>query len=136
MSKRRSLTEESDKVELNISPLIDMVFILLIFFIVTTVFVEEEGLDVNKPQPSSENLTENETLMFHITRNGEVYFENQKIGISGVRSTVRNRMQRENLPVILEVEADAPSGIMVRVMDEVKVANEDAAISINVAAEQ
>jgi len=136
MSKRRSLTGESDKVELNISPLIDMVFILLIFFIVTTVFVEEEGLDVNKPQPSSESMTENETVMFKITRNGEVFFEGQKIGLSGVGRTVRNQMQREHLPVILEVEADAPSGIMVRVMDEVKVASPEAAISINAAAEQ
>ena len=53
MSNRRSISAGEESTEVNISPLIDMVFILLIFFIVTTVFVEEEGLDVNKPQPSA-----------------------------------------------------------------------------------
>lgn len=135
MSQRRSLAGETENTDINISPMIDMVFILLIFFIVTTVFVEEEGLGVNKPQPSNQTNMENETISFLITKGGQVFYNDRDIGLSGVRATVRNGMQREMVPVILEVESEAPSGLMVRVMDEVKVAEPDAAISINTAAE-
>jgi len=131
MSNRRSLSGGDDKIDINISPMIDMVFILLIFFIVTTVFVEEEGLDVNKPSPGGQSNLDNETLVLHITKNGAVMFEGREIGLSGVRATVRNKMQREVLPLILEVEMEAPSGIMIRVMDEAKFAQPQVSISIN-----
>ena len=51
--RRNLASEESDNVEINLSPMIDMVFILLIFFIVTTVFVEETGVEVNKPEAAA-----------------------------------------------------------------------------------
>ena len=53
MRARRSINEVEEVSEINVSPLIDMVFILLIFFIVTTVFVEETGVEVDKPQSAS-----------------------------------------------------------------------------------
>ena len=129
MSKRRRLKGADDKIELNISPLIDMVFILLIFFIVTTVFVEEEGLDVQKPQPGGSATEESNMIVFLINNNGRVFFEGQDIGVGGVRAAVRRATQKEKPPVIIEVENAAPSGIMVRVMDEARVA-EAVAISI------
>ncbi len=135
MSNRRSISAGEESTEVNISPLIDMVFILLIFFIVTTVFVEEEGLDVNKPQPSAATSLDNETVVFFVNKAGQVFYEDREVGLSGVRATVRNAMQKKDLPVIIEVAAEAPSGVMVSVMDEVKVAEPDVAISINQAAE-
>ncbi len=131
MSHRRSISGGDEGIDINISPMIDMVFILLIFFIVTTVFVEEEGLDVNKPSPGGSTDLDNETVVFRITKGGSVIYEGKEIGLSGVRATVRNKMQREVLPLILEVEPEAPSGIMVRVMDEAKFAQPEVAISIN-----
>ncbi len=131
MGHRRNITGGNEGIDINISPMIDMVFILLIFFIVTTVFVEEEGLDVNKPSPGGANNLDNETVVFHITKSGSVLYEGKEIGLSGVRATVRNKMQREVLPLILEVESEAPSGLMVRVMDEAKFAKPKVAISIN-----
>ena len=72
--KRRfsGISEGSD--EINISPLIDMVFILLIFFIVTTVFVEETGVEVNKPQASSAQDLEKNSILIAITANGKVVY--------------------------------------------------------------
>ena len=129
MSKRRKLKVSDDKVELNISPLIDMVFILLIFFIVTTVFVEEEGLDVQKPQPGGSATEESNMVVFLIDNNGRVFFEGLDIGVGGVRAAVRRSTGKEKPPIIVEVENSAPSGIMVRVMDEARIA-EASAISI------
>ncbi len=131
MSNRRNISGGDENIDINISPMIDMVFILLIFFIVTTVFVEEEGLDVNKPSPGGQNNLDNETVVLHITKSGSILYGGKEIGLSGVRATIRNKMQREILPLILEVEPEAPSGIMVRVMDEAKFARPDVAISIN-----
>ena len=106
-----------------------MVFILLIFFIVTTVFVEEEGLRASTPgiNPGEGDL---ETVTFIVSSHGEVFADGREIGLAGVRATVRNKMQGDLLPVVVKVEPEAPSGIMVRVMDEVKIAKPDAAISV------
>lgn len=129
MAAHRKQTSDSGTADLNISPLIDMVFILLIFFIVTTVFVEETGLKITKPTIDGKK-TDAETVTFRITGQGQVFFEGTDIGLSSVRATVRNAMQKELLPVIIQVENEAPSGVAVRVMDEVKVAKPDAQISL------
>ena len=126
MSKRRGLKGADDNVELNISPLIDMVFILLIFFIVTTVFVEEEGLDVQKPQPGGRATDESNMIVFLVNNNGRVLFEGRDIGVGGVRAAVRRETRKEKPPIIVEVENAAPSGIMVRVMDEARIAGAEA----------
>ena len=113
---------------MNISPLIDMVFILLIFYIVTAVLVKEVGLDVSKPEegPGKDKVVVN----LRVTARGDVFTDNVNIGISGVRAAVRNKMQRETLPVIIEVAFEVPAGTTVRVMDEVKSVKPDALISL------
>jgi len=106
--------------DINISPLIDMVFILLIFFIVTTVFVEEKGMAVNKPSPVSANNLDKDTIVFQLTGNGQVLHEEKDVGIGGVRAKVRQKNAREQLPVIINVEQGALAGLVVRVIDESK----------------
>ncbi len=66
------------QVEVNMSPLIDCVFLLLIFFIVTTVFVEETGVDVNKPQAASARDLEKNSLMFALTADGSIVYGGRK----------------------------------------------------------
>lgn len=112
---------------MNISPLIDMVFILLIFFIVTTVFVDEQGLGVNKPEPTAEaKAMENETIVFTVLNSGQIYFGKNEIGINAVRAKVLELSRQEKLPVIIEVDNAAPSGTMVRIMDEATLAGAEA----------
>ena len=120
MRTRRSFAEQSDVTDINISPLIDMVFILLIFFIVTTVFVEESGLGVNKPAPASTNLLDKKTIVLSVTGTGQVLFEGMNIGVNGVRSKVRQLTQKEKIPVVINVEKGSVAGLVVRVIDEAK----------------
>ncbi len=130
MSLRKTNKPDQDRIDVNISPMIDMVFILLIFFIVTTVFVEEKGLRANNLGLDGDpSLTEQIKLL--VSSQGQIYSEGREIGLGGVRATVRNRMQRDLLPVLVEVESGAPSGIMVRVMDEVKIAEPRAAVTLS-----
>lgn len=126
MTKRYSLTsDDRDVAELNISPLIDMVFILLIFFIVTTVFVEEPGVDILKPPAlTSRDLSKN-SILIAVTNTNDVVYGGQNIGIAGVRSVVRRLTLKEPTPVILLVDEYSAAGVVVRVIDESKIGGAD-----------
>jgi biopolymer transport protein ExbD len=106
--------------EINISPLIDMVFILLIFFIVTTTFVEETGVEVDKPEAAASLALEKQSIMIAITSENKVIYGGQEIGLSGVRSVVRRLTKSEDSPVIIQVDKAVSSEMLVRVIDESK----------------
>jgi biopolymer transport protein ExbD len=114
----------------NLSPLIDVVFILLIFFIVTTVFIKETGVEVDKPQAVSTEQLENELILIAITSDGEVVFDRSNIGIAGVRSTVSALLQIQERPVVIQADRAVTTDLLVRVMDEAKLAGAE---TINIA---
>jgi biopolymer transport protein ExbD len=133
MRYRRSLAEGEEVSEINISPLIDMVFILLLFFIVTTTFIEETGVEVDKPQAASAIQLEKNSILIAITAKGQVVHGGREIGVSGVRPLVRRLTQKENVPVVIQVDENASAGIVVRVIDESKLGG---ARNVSLAAEQ
>ncbi len=122
MGRFSSSTEENTDVAVDISPLIDCVFILLIFFIVTTTFVEETGVEVDKPQAASSVQLEKTSIMIAITQNGEIVYGGNEIGISGIRPLVKRMIQKEEVPVIIQADQNVKSGLLVRVIDEAKLA--------------
>ncbi len=110
--------------DINISPLIDMVFILLIFFIVTTVFVEEEGMATNTPDPAPVEDPpddEKEKLTLLIKSNGEVFSKfgavQKNIGLGGVRAIIQQEMQQEVYPILINVEKESHVSTYVTVHD-------------------
>lgn len=118
MRYRRSISDTEELGEINVSPLIDMVFILLIFFIVTTTFVEETGVDVNKPQAASAVQLDKNSILLAITQQGQVVYGGREIGLGGVRPLVKRLTDREKLPVIVQVDRNAMAGVLTRVIDE------------------
>lgn len=109
--------------EVNISPLIDVVFILLIFFIVTTVFVQESGVEVNKPSAISVEDLQKDAILIAVTSSGEVYQGGRSIGADGVRSVVSAMLETDpTLPVIIQGDTDANLGVTVKVIDAAKLA--------------
>jgi len=120
MKFRKSITEAEEISDINISPLIDMVFILLIFFIVTTTFVEETGVEVDKPKAASAVQLEKNSVLLAVTAKGQVVYGGREIGIGGVRALVRRMTQKEDVPVIIQVDQAANAGLVVRVIDESK----------------
>lgn len=115
---------------IDISPLIDCVFILLIFFIVTTTFVEETGVEVDKPQAASAVRLEKNSILIALTDKGEVVYGGREIGVSGVRPLVKRMLQKEDVPVIIQADSAAQSGLLVRIIDEAKLAG---ALKVSVA---
>ncbi|MFA5087685.1 MAG: biopolymer transporter ExbD [Candidatus Omnitrophota bacterium] len=123
MGRFRELAAESTNGEgIDLSPLIDCVFILLIFFIVTTTFVEETGVEVDKPQAASSVRLEKTSILIALTAKGEVVYGGREIGISGIQPLVKRMLQKEEVPVIIQADTAAQSGMLVRVIDEAKLA--------------
>ena len=131
-SKAGRLKKGEDRTDINISPMIDMVFILLIFFIVTTVFVDERGLGVDKPTPQPEQPQETETdpIMFRITATGQIIHDDVNIPLSRVESITRVVRSQADVPVILQVERAARSGLMIQVMDSARRADPDIKVTV------
>ena len=119
---RESSSDDGADGGIDMSPMIDCVFILLIFFIVTTTFVEETGIEVDKPQAASSVRLEKTSILIALTANGAVVYGGREIGMSGVQPLVRRMLQKEDVPVIVQADAAAPSGLLVRVIDEAKLA--------------
>jgi biopolymer transport protein ExbD len=114
--------EETSEAGVDISPLIDCVFILLIFFIVTTTFVEETGVEVDKPQAASSVQLKKNSILLAITENGAVVYGGREIGVGGVRPLVKRTLAKEDVPVIIQADRSVQSGLLVRVVDEAKLA--------------
>lgn len=112
--------EDSTDSSIDISPLIDCVFILLIFFIVTTTFVEETGVEVDKPQAASANRLEKNSILIALTADGKVVYGGREIGVSGVRPLVKRILRKEEVPVIVQADTNAQTGRLVRIIDEAK----------------
>ncbi len=120
--------------EINVSPLIDIVFILLIFFIVTTVFVEETGVEVRRPQAASASQLEKQSILIAITADGTVIHGGNEIGVRGVRGVVKRLLkQKKDQPVIVQGDKAATLDIYSKVHDQAALAG---ALRINMATRQ
>jgi biopolymer transport protein ExbD len=118
---RPSISAESDvETEINLSPMIDCIFILLIFFIVTTVFVEEPGIDVFKPHAVTDEDLEKNSIIIAISEDNKVVYGGKEVGISGVGARVRALLNKDELPVIIQADARAEHGVFSDVWSEVK----------------
>ncbi len=122
-----------DDTEINITPMLDIVFIMLIFFIVTTSFVKESGIDVSRPTANTATQKTKGNIMIAIRENGEVWMNKRQVEVDSVRANVE-KMHAENPEGSVVIIADKASqtGILVSVMDQVKSAGVDA---ISVAAQ-
>lgn len=117
--KNRKSAEEEAMVEVNISPLIDVVFILLIFFIVTAVFVKESGIEVIRPKATSAEQLEMASTFVAIDENGQLYYAGEKISLNEVRHIVQ---KNEGRAVVVQVDERAASKVLIQVIDEARIA--------------
>ncbi|KZN48542.1 ExbD/TolR family protein [Pseudoalteromonas luteoviolacea] len=114
--------EQEKSNEIDLAPLLDVVFILLIFFIVTTVFVKETGVEINKPTAvSSENLEKN-VFLLAVTGDGQVVYGGTNIGINGIRSTLEHLNRKESRPLIIQADKSVTTEVLVQVIDQAKLA--------------
>jgi biopolymer transport protein ExbD len=117
---RRALTAQA---EIQMTPLIDMVFILLIFFVVTTSFVSETGLDIQRPQSSSSETLSHENVPVAIDANGRITVDGQRVGPLSIRPILQKKLRMQpELAVVLVADKTISVDRVVRVMDEIRAA--------------
>ncbi|MBC3764775.1 ExbD/TolR family protein [Neptunicella marina] len=114
--------EQQQQNGIDMSPLLDVVFILLIFFIVTTVFVRETGVEVDKPQSITAQQLEQTVILLAITDDGQVYYDGNNIGVAGIRGTLEQLLQTDDRPVVIQTDKNVAAQQLVEVIDEVKLA--------------
>ncbi len=110
---------EDDENEINLTPMLDVVFIMLIFFIVTASFIREAGIDVNRPDAPQTNVqTENENILVQITNNDEIWIDRRLIDPRAVRANIE-RLHAENPQgsVVIQAERASTNKMLVTVMD-------------------
>lgn len=113
----RSLNDDSDEaVTIDLSSMIDCVFILLIFFIVSTVFVEETGVTVNKPDVSGASALEKNSILLAVTSEDKVYYAGESVGVQGIIGKIKPLLvETPDMPVIIQGDKDSSHGIVQQV---------------------
>ena len=109
--------------QIGIAPLIDMVFILLIFFLVTTSFVRETGITVNKPVAVSAQTLEKQSILVAITQRGTIHINERQVDLRSLGGMIRKALRRSpNRPVVIVADRKANTGRVVDVIDRCKLA--------------
>ena len=122
MRKRRRGADQ-DESEVNLTPMLDVVFIMLIFFIVTASFVKESGIDVSRPDAATAERKERGNILVAITENGQIWINKRQIDPRAVRANIE-RMHAENPQgaVVIQADEHSENGLLVQVMDAARLA--------------
>ena len=129
--KRQRNTEESD---IDITPMMDVVFIMLIFFIVTATFVKESGIDVTRPDAQTATRQNRVGILVAINEYNEIWINRREVDINAVRANIE-RLHAENPQggAVIQADKNAQTGTLVEVMDQIRLAGVQA---ISIAAEE
>jgi len=112
-----------DSAGIDIAPMLDMVFILLIFFVVTSSFVRETGVDVNKPKASSAEELARESILIGISREGTIHINESQVDLRTLRSVLRQMVaEKPDRAAVIVADREAPGGKIVDVLDECNIA--------------
>ncbi|MDY6903549.1 MAG: biopolymer transporter ExbD [Thermodesulfobacteriota bacterium] len=112
-----------ETVDLNITPLIDMVFILLIFFLVNTSFVKETGVEVSRPTAATATTRETASILIAVDEKNRVFMEHQEIDVRAVRANVERALaENPESSVIVVADKGSDTGVAIDVMDGCRMA--------------
>jgi biopolymer transport protein ExbD len=131
---RRKRSARTDDTTVDLTPMLDVVFILLIFFIVTASFVKEAGLEVNRQYASSAEPQDTGNILIAISPEGDVWIDKRRVDVRAVRANIE-RLHAENPQgaVVVQADKDSKNGVLVQVLDAARQAGvEDVSIAAEV----
>ncbi len=125
---------DEDSSAINLTPMLDVVFIMLIFFIVTATFVKESGIDVTRPDAETAVKQNRVAILIAIRDNNEIWINRRKVDLASVRANVE-KLHAENPQggAVIQADRQAETGVLVEIMDQVRLAGVGA---ISIAAEE
>ena len=129
-----SLLNEEEENQIDLTPMLDVVFIMLIFFIVTSTFVKESGVDVSRPNADTAVVTESNSIQIGITSSNQIFMDKRQIDKRAVRANVeRGLAENAGAAVIIVADADSKTETLIEVMDQSRLAG---ATTVSVAADE
>ncbi|SDO65903.1 outer membrane transport energization protein ExbD (TC 2.C.1.1.1) [Halomonas shengliensis] len=117
--RRMTVAEAGDAGEVNLTPMLDVVFIMLIFFIVTTSFIKESGVEIQRPESSAAAPQPDAQLMVAITPEGAVWVDGEPVDAHRVGDEVAALVSGEG-GVVIQADRDATTGLLIEVMDRIR----------------
>lgn len=117
----RKADEES---EIDLTPMLDVVFIMLIFFIVTASFLKEAGIEVTRPESQTNEESENENMLFQVTSNNEIWFDGRRIDVRSVRANIeRAHAENPQAAVVISANENSDAETFLAITDAAREAN-------------
>lgn len=119
----KMLQEQEESEEINMTPMLDVVFILLIFFIVTASFVKEAGIEVNRPEAATAVKKERANILVAISDKGEIWINKRRIDVRALQANIE-RLKAENPQgtVVIQADKKATTDVLIKVMDSARAA--------------
>lgn len=120
---RRFNIRKKEDTAIDLTPMLDVVFIMLIFFIVSTSFVKESGIQINRPSASTAVKKERANILVAISEVGEVWMQKRKVDVRSVRANIeRLRAEIPEGSVVIQADKGSKNGLLVEVMDQIRAA--------------
>ena len=121
--RRRRRNSDQDESEVNLTPMLDVVFIMLIFFIVTASFVKESGIDISRPSAATAVRKERGNILIAITAKNAIWIDRREVDPRAFRANIeRLRAENPQGAVIIQADRDSKNGLLVQVMDAARLA--------------
>ena len=118
MRMRRHHYQQEEDTGIDLTPMLDVVFIMLIFFIVTSSFIKESGVEVQRPQADTASTQDKGNILIAVTADGQVWIDKQVVDVRSVRAHVERL--RVDGAVVVQADQDARTGLVVQVMDQAR----------------
>ncbi|MFN0025306.1 MAG: ExbD/TolR family protein [Parvularculaceae bacterium] len=119
--KRHRVGSESSGDDINVTPLMDIVFIMLIFFIVTSTFVKEPGVDVDRPSAETGSERKFATILIAVTSDNKIFIDKEEVELDAVRSTVEGlKLENPKGTAVVQVDKGAESRYLVEVVNQIR----------------
>ena len=124
MSRRHQFKRSEEDNEVNLTPMLDVVFIMLIFFIVTASFVKESGIDVSRPDSKQQQQETNKrSILISITSSNEIWIQKRRVDVRAVRANIERLLaETPESGVVIQASESAENGTFVRVLDQARMA--------------
>ena len=126
--------DDQEEAQIDLTPMLDVVFIMLIFFIVTSTFVKESGVDVSRPNADTAVVTDSNSIQIGITSSNQIFMDKRQIDKRAVRANVESGLaENPGAAVIIVADADSKTETLIEVMDQSRLAGD---INVSVAADE
>ncbi len=123
MRMNLSQFDDEDEAEVNLTPMLDVVFIMLIFFIVTASFVKEAGIDVNRPSAATAERKEKGNILVAISEDNQIWIDKRQVDPRALRANIeRMHAENPNAAVVIQADEESKNKLLVLVMDAARTA--------------